>query len=90
MCAEFIFLITYNDMDDELHANQFYMYLHVFIKFNSHNWSTLLALLKHQRVFLSKHNMNINQSLYICCILCRSLLSIVYIVYIDILHYVPW
>lgn len=51
MCAEFIFLITYNDMDDELHANQFYMSLHVFIKFNSHNWSTLLALLKHQRVF---------------------------------------
>lgn len=54
MCAEFIFLITYNDMDDELHANQFYMSLHVFIKFNSHNWYTLLALLKHQRVFLSK------------------------------------
>lgn len=41
-------------MDDELHANQFYMSLHVFIKFNSHNWSTLLALLKHQRVFLCK------------------------------------
>lgn len=56
MCAEFIFLITYNDMDDELHvyAYQFYVSLHVFIKFNSHNWSTLLALLKHQRVFLSK------------------------------------